>query len=138
MENKKEDGVSVGKIIKGIVIFVIAMSFICLIFYIKTHDSDYTKPKSGTVSNTNVYQYYATGLAKKYVEEKLKYPASSTFQPESEMTVTFDASTHKYTVKGYVDAANAFGTKERKYFTVTMEIYESGGKVYSRNATVSI
>lgn len=120
------------------IFFVIILLLIAFIFIRSCSEvskNDTTPIKSGTV--TNVYKYYATGLAKRNVEEKLNYPASSSFQSESEMTVTYNSATQKYSVKGYVDAANAFGAKERKYFTVTMKISEKGEKVYSSDVTVT-
>jgi len=52
--------------------------------------------------------------------QRLKYPADSVFQNESDMIVSKSGST--YTVTGYVDAGNAYGAKERKYFTVVVEL----------------
>lgn len=80
-----------------------------------------------SVSTSNIYFFYCTGAAKNYVSNNLlKYPASSSFQTESQMKVYVSGS--NYTCIGYVDAANGFGAKERKYFRVTMKITVYGDK----------
>ena len=91
-----------------------------------SNSSSYTSDSEfgSSVSTSNVYFFYATGAAKQVITGKLKYPASSEFMKENAMKVYKKSDI--YTVIGYVDAANGFNAKERKYFRVSMKINDYG------------
>lgn len=96
-------------------------------------DDDSPTISYGTkVSNTTVEFFYATGATIKIVENVLNYPSMSSFQKERDMTVYYNRIADKYTVQGYVDAANLFGSKRRLYFTARFTIrFVSGGAYYT-------
>ncbi len=78
------------------------------------------------ISTSHEYFFYCTTAAEDYVTQFLNYPLNSTFPSHNYMKVY--KSANEYTCVGYVDASNAFGVKERKYFAVTMTISLYGEK----------
>lgn len=78
--------------------------------------------QSGFVSKSNDLFYYATTAAEDLVEKELKYPLDSEFPPHSEYSVYYNADDDKFTVRGYVYAANMLGTKEKKDWTARFKL----------------
>lgn len=104
----------------GIIIVVGLVIF----FVVKCKDDNKAKhpEASGYVMSTETIFFYATGAAKAIVSNELLYPRNSEFEEEKDFSVYYDKGKGQYTVKGIVYAANGFGTKQKKYFTVILTL----------------
>lgn len=72
-------------------------------------------------------------VAKKFVEDKLRAPASAVFSEECKYTIQEDSV---WIIKSYVDASNALGVKLRHDFGVAMKY--KGGTMTDRNNWILI
>lgn len=74
-------------------------------------------------------------ICNKFVEHRLAYPGSSTFQGIDDADVTL--SGHDGTDVSYVDAANGFGAKSRRTFTCDVH-YLGNGKWRLTNLDIDL
>ena len=89
---------------------------------------------SSTTSGPKDDDYFAPNkerdawiCAQDIVNSNLKVPSTANFCTYPSADITWDGGSD-YTVSGYVDAENAFGSMVRTYFTVTLTLTEDGYK----------
>ena len=109
-----------------------------IIGMVRCNSTDKAPTKSGYLTTSDDYFFYATGAAVAIVEQKLNYPLNSEFEPQSDMNVYYNKNDDTYKITGYVNAANAFGVKKKRYFTVVTQLSVSGDRYSYFNYTCTI
>lgn len=112
------------------VLVIIGLVIFGVIMYKNSNKAKHPS-ESGYVLTTETVFFYATGAAKAIVIEEILYPRNSEFEDESNFSVYYDKSVSRYTVKGVVYAANGFGVKQKKYFTVVLTLGNLDKEKYS-------
>lgn len=93
-----------------------------LIVYFTNANKIKNPSESGYLTTSETVYFCATGAAKAIVNEEILYPRNSEFEDEKDFTVYYDKELAQYTVKGIVYAANGFGVKQKKFFTIKLTL----------------
>lgn len=75
----------------------------------------------------------ACAVAHEFVESKLKYPASSEFPPDCNVAIQDETTSTIFTVNHFVNAANGFGAKERKSYSIKLQYLGGATGPYDKN-----
>lgn len=110
----------------------------CIVCVGRCNSTDKAPTKSGYLTTRDDYFFYATGAAVAIVSKELNYPSSSEFESQGDMSVYYNKNDDTYKIMGYVNAANAFGVKTKKYFTVITQLSVSGDKYSYYNYSCTI
>lgn len=104
-------------------------AFIGLLFAAMSSSS-----KTSSTVKTSLTDAEAFTIAQMIVEDNLRAPSTAEFCSVVDATITHTGTA--YTVKGWVDAQNGFGTMIREDFTATFTAVISGKNVGYKNASV--
>lgn len=113
---EKKESKGPPKALKIIVAIAVIVSTGVLIFVAATNSGNQDKGQSDSYGHG---ESAAWSDAKQTVTEQLKSPSSARFCARKDADITL--SDDRWTVSGYVDADNSFGTSLRNSFTVVIE-----------------
>ena len=104
-------------------------------------NSDDYKAKSQTVTGSTIpkgglfTKAEAFTVAQYIVKQELVSPSSAKFCKVTEATATFNSTTGKWTVKGWVESKNTYGTLVRHNFTAVFKPVKKNGDIGYNSGT---
>lgn len=89
-----------------------------------------TVPKGGLFTKAEAFT-----VAQYIVKQELVSPSSAKFCKVTEATATFNSTTGKWTVKGWVESKNTYGTLVRQNFTAVFKPVKKNGDIGYNSGT---